>query len=143
MIENQEDRLLPAPDQISQPYWDGLNQHRLMLQKCADCGTVRHYPRPVCGQCYSMTYDWAEASGRGTVHSWTVSHHAFHFSFKKDLPMVLALVDLEEGVRLNCRLTGIASEDVRMGMEVQVKFDHVTDDVTLPIVVPATTSSKP
>ncbi|HIF11252.1 MAG TPA: Zn-ribbon domain-containing OB-fold protein [Sneathiellales bacterium] len=138
MIENQEDRLLPEPDQISQPFWDGLHQHRLLLQTCSDCGAVRHYPRPVCDQCYSMDYSWTEASGRGTVHSWTVSHHAFHFSFKKDLPMVLALIDLEEGVRLNCRLTGIEPENLRAGLQVQVKFDDVTDAVTLPIIAPLT-----
>jgi uncharacterized OB-fold protein len=138
MIENQEDRLLPEPDQISQPFWDGLHQHRLLLQTCSDCGAVRHYPRPVCDQCYSMDYSWTETSGRGTVHSWTVSHHAFHFSFKKDLPMVLALIDLEEGVRLNCRLTGIEPENLRAGLQVQVKFDDVTDAVTLPIIAPLT-----
>lgn len=136
-IENQEDRLLPEPDSISQPFWDGLHGHRLMLQTCSDCGAVRHYPRPVCDQCYSMNFEWTEASGRGKVHSWTVSHYAFHFSFKKDLPMILAIIDLEEGVRLNCRLTGIAPDDVTFGLDVQVKFDDVTDDVTLPIVVPA------
>ena len=137
MSENQEERLLPEPDPISQPFWDGLHEHKLMLQKCADCGAVRHYPRPVCDQCYSMDFDWAEASGRGTILSWTVSHHAFHISFKKDLPMTLALVDLEEGVRLNCVLSGIEADDVRTGMEVKVDFNDVTDTVTLPIVVPA------
>lgn len=137
ILENQEERLLPKPDPISQPFWDGLHQHRLLLQKCDACGAVRHYPRPVCDQCYSMDYGWQEAIGKGTVHSWTVSHHAFHFSFKKDLPMINALVDLDEGVRLNCQMTGIEADDVVSGMAVEVKFDDVTDEVTLPIVVPA------
>lgn len=137
MPENPEERLLPNPDPVSQPYWDALHEHRLVLQKCANCGAIRHYPRPMCDKCYSMDVDWADASGKGTVHSWTVSHHAFHFSFKRDLPITLALVDLEEGVRLNCQLKGIDPEDIKIGLPVQVGFADLTDQITVPVAFPA------
>lgn len=137
MTENPEERLLPNPDPVSQPFWDALHEHRLVLQKCANCGAIRHYPRPVCDKCYSMDVDWAEASGKGTVHSWTVSHHAFHFSFKRDLPITLALIDLEEGVRLNCQLKGIDPEDIKIGLPVRVGFADLTDEVTVPVAFPA------
>jgi uncharacterized OB-fold protein len=63
---------LPEPTRDSKPYWDGLKEGRLLLQQCAACRKIRHYPRPVCDTCYSMEVAWIEASGRGRVHSWTV-----------------------------------------------------------------------
>ena len=67
---------VPEPTHESKPYWDGLQNGRLLLQKCGQCGKIRHYPRPVCDVCYSFEVKWIEASGRGTVHSWTITHHA-------------------------------------------------------------------
>ncbi len=77
-----------------------------MLQSCGACGKVRHYPRPLCDACYSFDVRWIDAKGRGTVHSWTVTHHAFHPGFKADLPYVLVTVDLTEGVRMQAPLRG-------------------------------------
>ena len=125
-------RLLPQPTEDSRPFWDALRSRRFDLQTCADCGTVRHYPRPVCSVCYSMGVVWTTASGRGSVHSWTVSHQAFHPSFEDCLPIILATVDLEEGVRMNCRLDGVAPEEIEVGLPVEVDFEEVDDEVTLP-----------
>jgi imidazolonepropionase-like amidohydrolase len=88
-------KLTPQPTPDTQPYWDGLTAHVLRLQRCADCGKVRHYPRPVCDACYSMRVDWIDASGRGNVHSWTTTHHAFHPGFKPDLKLEAMLPVLE------------------------------------------------
>ena len=85
--------------ELSGPYWEAAAQGRLVLQRCAACGKLRHYPRLLCDACYSDAADWAPASGRGKVHSWTVCHHAFHPGFAGDLPYTLVTVDLEEGVR--------------------------------------------
>jgi len=130
-------KLLPQPTTDTQPYWDGLKEHRLRLQRCADCGRVRHYPRPVCEACYSMLVDWIDASGRGRVHSWTTTHHAFHASFRPDLPYTLLTVDLDEGVRMNAQLRGLDPGELRVGLPVQVEFERATDEVTLPVFVPA------
>ncbi|MDA0340646.1 MAG: OB-fold domain-containing protein [Proteobacteria bacterium] len=131
------ERLYPLPNPDSQPYWDGLRDRRLMLQQCADCGTIRHYPRPVCDQCYSMEVDWTEASRRGTVHSWSVSHHAFHPSFKADLPTTFVTVDLEE----NVRLVGILRDPevtLSIGMPVQVGFEDAADGAfSIPVLFAA------
>ena len=131
------DKLVPSPTTDSQPYWDGLRQGRLMLQRCADCGKVRHYPRPVCASCWSMNTDWIEASGRGAVHSWTVTHHAFHPGYKGDLPLLLLTVDLPEGVRMNAQARSIDAARLSVGMPVKIAFDTVTDDLTLPVFEPA------
>jgi uncharacterized OB-fold protein len=110
-----------------------LKEGRLRLQRCADCGKVRHYPRPVCDGCWSMNVEWINAEGRGTVHSWTVTHYAFHPGFKGDLPYLLLTVDLPEGVRMNARARGIDPASVRVGMPVKVAFDRVKEDLTLPV----------
>jgi len=126
-------KLVPSPTPETQPYWDGLNQHRLRLQRCADCGKVRHYPRPVCDACYSMNVDWIDASGQGTVHSWTITHYAFHAGFKGDLPYTLLTVDLEEGVRMNAQARGIDEAVLRVGLPVKVAFELAKDGLTLPV----------
>jgi len=130
---NAYDKLVPSPTPDTQPYWDGLDEHRLRLQRCADCGKVRHYPRPVCDACWSMHADWVDASGTGTVHSWTITHYAFHPGLKGDLPYILLTVDLPEGVRMNARARGIAAADLRLGMPVRVAFETVKDGLTLPV----------
>ena len=128
---------LPEPTRDSQPYWDGLKEGRLRLQQCGACRTIRHYPRPVCDACYSMEVGWVEASGRGRVHSWTVAHHPFHPGFKADLPYIVALVDLEEGVRMNAQMRGVTPDEMRMDMPVQVTFERTTEGWTLPAFVRA------
>jgi uncharacterized OB-fold protein len=127
---------LPHPTTDTQPYWDGLQARQLRLQHCADCGKVRHYPRPVCDACWSMNVAWQDASGKGRVHSWTVTHHAFHPGFKSDLPYALVTVDLDEGVRMNARLRGLDPAELRVGLPVRIDFEPVTDKVTLPVFVP-------
>jgi uncharacterized OB-fold protein len=131
------DKLVPSPTLETQPYWDGLNEHRLRLQRCADCGKVRHYPRPVCDACFSMNTEWIDASGRGTVHSWTITHYAFHPGYKADVPYMLLTVDLEEGVRMNAQARGIEPSALRIGMPVRVEFEQAKPGLTLPVFVPA------
>ena len=127
------EKLVPSPTPETQPYWDGLNEGRLRLQRCADCGKVRHYPRPMCDACWSMNVEWIDASGHGSVHSWTITHYAFHPGFKGDLPYILLTVDLPEGVRMNAQARGIEAGALRVGLPVVVAFDRVKDDLTLPV----------
>ncbi len=127
------EKLVPSPTADTQPYWTGLQEGRLCLQACADCGKVRHYPRPVCDSCYSMNVKWVEASGQGKVHSWTITHYAFHPGFKGELPYILVTVDLDEGVRMNAQVRGITQADLRVDLPVKVGYDKVKDDLTLPV----------
>jgi uncharacterized protein len=127
------DKLVPEPTADTKPFWDALHEGRFVLQCCADCQKVRHYPRPVCDACYSMRAEWVAASGRGTVHSWTITHHAFHPGFKADLPFTLLTVDLEEGVRVQAQARDIAAEELRVGLPVKLGFEQVKDDLTLPV----------
>ena len=117
----------PSPD--TQPYWDGLARGVVLIQKCTDCGRHRHYPRPMCDGCFSFAHDWVEASADVTVHSWTITHHAFHPAFKVALPYTLVTVDLAEGVRLLAPLDG--GNDVRIGMRLRLEVDR---GVGLPVL---------
>ena len=132
-IKPAEAKPAPRPNAVSQPYWDALRRHKLVLQKCRHCGQVRHYPRLVCHNCYSMEVDWIEASGRGAIHSWTVAHHAYHPGFARDLPYVLAVVDLEEGVRALGQLRGADHDKLKIGQPVQVDFEDRDDGFTFPV----------
>ena len=137
MADDAYAKPVPEPSRDSKPYWDALNEGRLVIQQCAACGTLRHYPRPVCEACYSMAVTWRQASGRGRVHSWTVAHHPFHPGFKGEVPYVLATVDLAEGVRMVAQLRGLAPEAITIGLPVQVAFERATEGLTLPYFVPA------
>lgn len=126
-----EERPLPEPTAETQPYWAALREHRLVLQQCAACGSVRHYPRPLCDACYSDEVSWKESAGRGQVHSWTVAHHAFHPAFKSQTPYTLVTVELPEGVRLVAPWRG-PQEGLKLGLPVRLLFEDVSPELTLP-----------
>jgi hypothetical protein len=127
----------PEPSPESKPYWDGLLEGRLMLQSCGSCGKVRHYPRPMCAACHSFEVKWIEASGKGKVHSWTETHHAFNPGFKGELPYVLVTVDLAEGVRVNAPLRGTPVSKLVIGMAVKLVIERPRSDLALPAFVAA------
>jgi len=97
---------VPVPSALTRPYWDAANAGRLVAQRCTACGTLRHYPRLLCDRCYAKTHAWEPLSGRGKIHSWTVTHHLFHPGFADELPYTMVTVDLEEGVRALGRWRG-------------------------------------
>ena len=128
------DKLVPSPSRDTQPHWDGLNEHKYLLQKCSDCGKIRHYPRPVCDGCYSMNVEWVEASGRGTIYSWTITHHPFHPGWKGDLPYILVTAELDEEVRMNAQLRGADASALKIGAKVRIDYELAKDGLTLPVL---------
>lgn len=122
---------LPVPDGDTQPYWDAAKEHRLMIQRCQGCQHAIFYPRSVCPHCMSDRIEWVAASGRGTIYSYTVVHRS-PGQFKDDVPYVVALIDLAEGVRLMSNVVDCAPSDVQIGAGVEVVFDDVTPEITLP-----------
>ena len=114
----------------AQPYWDGLQAGRLLIQCCAACGRWRHYPRPLCPACQSPDHDWLPVSATGTVYSWTVLHQSALPELAGLLPLTLLTVTLPEGVRLLGRLRAGAHTEVRAGAAVQVSV--VVDAAGMP-----------
>jgi uncharacterized protein len=129
--------LAPSMSPDTQFFWDGLREHRLLIQRCTSCGTLRHPPRPMCPACNELAWDTVEAAGRGTVHSVVVPQHP-QFPFL-DYPYLVALVDLEEGTRLLTNLVDVAPDDAEIGMAVQVTFVEFDNGVVLHQFRPAVT----
>ncbi len=128
---------LPRIDEEARGYWEALARHELYFQRCRDCGTKRFYPRALCPVCLSSATEWVRASGRGVVYSFTVTYQNQAPGFREELPYVLAIVELDEGVRMMTNVVGCAPDAVRVGMPVQVVFEDVTAEITLPKFRPA------
>jgi uncharacterized OB-fold protein len=132
----------PALDPDSAPYWEACREHRLIVQRCGQCGKTRFPPGPTCPGCGATDHDWIASSGRGRVFSWIVVRHPVPAEvYAGDVPYVVALIELEEGVRLVSNVIGCVPEDVRANMPVTVVFDDV-GEVPLPKFRPAPPASR-
>ena len=123
---------LPNLSPESSQFWAGAKRHEFLIQKCRNCGSYRFYPRSICPHCLSDEVDWIKAAGRGQIYSFTVSYRYRSPGFKADVPYNIAIVELEEGVRLISNIVGCNNEDLRIGMPVEVSFEDVTPEITLP-----------
>jgi uncharacterized OB-fold protein len=107
------------------------------MQKCQQCGYIRFPASIVCPKCHSLEAEWAKLSGKGRVYSFIIYHQAYHPSYKDDLPYAVAIIQLDEGPRMESNIIGCKMEDIKIDMPVEVVFDDVTDEVTLPKFKPA------
>lgn len=123
---------LPVIDPDSQPYWDALRSHRLMLRSCKQCGQPHFYPRSLCPHCHCEDLQWIEAIGRGVIYSYTVARKPAGPAFKADVPYVVAIVQLDEGPRMMTRIVTTDPASVHIGAAVQVVYDDVAPGLTLP-----------
>lgn len=129
-------RPLPLPNLDSKPYWEACRRHELMLQRCRGCGQYRFYPRACCPHCLSLEADWERVGGHGEVYSFTVVHRPPSEAFRDAVPYVVAVVHLDEGVRMMSNVVGCPADQVRIGMRVRVVFKDLTEAVALPQFVP-------
>ncbi|MGJ3507619.1 bifunctional MaoC family dehydratase N-terminal/OB-fold nucleic acid binding domain-containing protein [Enemella sp. A6] len=126
----------PAINLDNQFWFDAAKEHRLVIQRCADCGELRHPPGPACPHCQSFNWDTVEASGEATVYSYIVAHHPPHPAF--DYPLPIAVLELAEGTRLISNLVGIDPADITIGMPVRLEWLDADPDLTLPVFRPVT-----
>lgn len=113
-------------------YFEEAKAGRLVYQECRGCRSAIFYPRVVCPSCMSEDLEFVPSSGRGTIYSYTTLYRAGHPAFAEEVPYTIVLVDLDEGVRLIADLVDSAPEDVAVGLRVDVLFDAVTEDFTVP-----------
>ena len=129
---------IPDADPESQPFWDGCREHRYRIQLCDDCKTPRYPPTRHCPACRSTNSHWIDSSGQGSVHSWIVVRHPIPREvYGDEVPYVVALIDLKEGVRVASNIIGCEPSAVRADMPVSVVFEAVRDGVVLPKFRPA------
>ncbi|OCC24408.1 hypothetical protein MB02_07455 [Croceicoccus estronivorus] len=128
---------VPAPDPETKPFWDGMQEGRLMIQRCPNTGTYQFPPTTFCPGSLT-TPEWVEASGRGKIFSWIVVRHPVPRDiFADKVPYVVALVELEEGCRMTGNLIGCDPEDVKADMAVEIAFNPVSPELTLPAFRPS------
>ena len=122
---------LPRMRGPAKEFYAFCKQHELHFQRCTDCGTWRHIPRDMCAKCGSFSWEWAKSSGRGKVFSWTTAYQPMHPAFT-EVPYSAVVVEMEEGVRLVSWVVDTKPEELQLDMPVEVIFDDVTPEVTLP-----------
>ncbi len=127
---------IPVTQPWSMEFWKGTKQGKLLIQECKDCTNKIFYPRKYCPDCWSANLGWSEASGKAKVYCFTVTMDMVEPKFMADLPYVLAMVDLEEGIRMMTRIVECAPEEVKIGMDVKVTFEDITDEHALPMFRP-------
>jgi uncharacterized OB-fold protein len=125
----------PTPSLVGREYWERCARGELAAQRCDSCGLLRRYLTRVCPSCKSTDYKWEALTGAGTVYASTVNR--FPLSAEFEAPYVVALVDLDEGLRVMTNIIGCDPESVAPGMRVTVAFERVSDEITLPLFKPA------
>ena len=136
MTDASTDPLSGLPDE-GREFFERCAGGELAVQRCSACETLRHYPRPHCPVCMSAAWAWQTCSGRGTVYTYTVIRQNLNPRFRERIPYVVAVVELDEGVRLLTNVVGVDPDAVRAGMPVTAVFETDADGRTVPRFEPA------
>jgi uncharacterized OB-fold protein len=112
-------------------WWQMAEQGKLGIQRCLGCNTLRHPPRPMCGDCHSLEWDAVESSGKGVICSYTVLHHPQFPGY--EYPLIIVLVDLDEGTRVTSQLVNCTPQDVDFDLPVQMLIQRDPDGFSLPV----------
>jgi uncharacterized OB-fold protein len=128
---------LPTPDDETQAFWDGCRAGQFLVRRCNACHEFHYYPRPFCPKCWSVDVEWAPASGRARLYTYSVVHSNDLPPWPERVPYVAAVVDLEEGPRVMTNVEGVEFDDLEIGMALVVDFKAISDDVTVPVFRPA------
>ncbi|HZN13796.1 MAG TPA: Zn-ribbon domain-containing OB-fold protein [Acidimicrobiales bacterium] len=126
MSINMDGRPLPQADNVSEPFWSAAAEGKVLYQECPACGHRQFYPRAMCTNC-AADPEWREASGRGTVHTFTVIRQNWASPFADELPYVVAMVELAEGVNMMTNITDCDPDTVHIGMAVEAYTVKVED----------------
>ena len=126
----------PRPSPESAPYWKAAREHRLEIQHCDSCDQFWFPPSQSCPHCLASNFTWMPVSGRGKVFSFVTYHRVYHPAFAKEVPYVVALIELDEGPRLLTNSVGVPPQQVACDMPVQVTFDDYDEGVAVPKFTP-------
>ena len=136
MSETAPRRPMPRINTLNAPYWQAAKRHELHIQRCTECGHRWFPPASRCPHCLSTAYEWAPASGRGKVWSWIVMWQRYFPAFEGRIPYNVAYVELDEGPRLMTNIVDCDASDLHCDLPVEVTFEDVTDEITLPVFRP-------
>jgi hypothetical protein len=135
---------LPEITDQTRPFWTAAKHGRFVLQRCPRCATFNFYPKPWCIECGSRGLEWVDAQPCGTVYSHTVSRTVGmnYPGWKDDLPVVMCIIDLDDGARMYGQVTGCPPESVHIGMRVGVHFEDISADAAIPKFHPIEVSAR-
>ena len=125
-------RPLPQVSAEMAPFFEAARRQQLVVQRCRGCGTLRFPARDRCSACLGREAEWVPVSGRGTVLSFAVMHQVYHPGFAAEVPYAVVLVALDEGPRMISNVVGVPPSDIRIGTPLEVVFEAVSPEVTLP-----------
>jgi uncharacterized protein len=123
---------LPLLEGLTEEFYGWCGKGELRFQRCTECKAWRHVPREMCPECGSTDWDWQKSTGRGRVFTWTVAVRPLHPAFAGCAPYAPVVVEMEEGVRLLSEVTDCAPDELVIDMPVEVVFEPVTPEITLP-----------
>ncbi len=127
---------LPTIEDENRPFWEAAREERVLIARGPDCGRPHHYPRPFCPFCWSERVEWEQASGRGTLYTYSTVYVNDMPPFNEQLPYVAAVVDLEEGPRVMTNLVDCDPAELRVGQDVEVTYRQITEEFTVPVFRP-------
>ena len=129
----------PQPDALTQAFWDGVQQHKLVMQQCQSCHKFVHWPQEICRFCLSADLTYTQVSGRATLYSYAIAVHPYHPGLADRVPYTLASVELveQERLRMVTNIVECPEDRLEIGMQLEVVFVEVDPGLTLPLFKPA------
>jgi uncharacterized OB-fold protein len=129
---------LPVQSPEAKPFWEAATEEKLLIQKCSECGQHVWHPRTACPYCLSDELDWTQSEGNGHLYTYSVVHHPPTDAWEDKVPYTTAIVYLPpEDVYIFTQIIDVDPDEVQVGMDVSLTFDHITEDITLPKFTPA------
>ena len=128
--------LFPEIDELNAPFWNGLAQGEVRLQKCNACGVHQYPPESFCYECGAQAPSWVAVAGEGTVYSFIVVHQQYHKAFKDFLPYTVAIVQMDEGPRMLCTMLGL-DKPIAIGDRVKPRIRQVDAEKAFLTYIPA------
>ncbi len=134
-------RIAPIVTPDAKTFWEAADREEFIGQKCSDCGKFRFPPRPMCPHCHSLKREEVKLSGRGTVYTWAVPRHPPPFGFRE--PPIIAVIALDEGIRMVSNVVGVKIEDMKHDMPVEVTFEDTMNKHKVPVFRPLSPNPSP
>ncbi len=129
---NEYKKPLPLITELSKQFYNACKQGKLLYQKCDDCGQVVFFPKEFCPNCMGRYLGWLESSGKGKIYTFTVTYDFAPPEFMTDVPYAIAIINMDEGFSIMSNIVECDFERLKCDMPVEVVFDPVTSEITLP-----------
>ena len=131
---SQVTRPIPVPNEWTKPFWDAAKRGVLEFQRCQSCGHFQHPPYPTCTQCVSTDLKFEPVHGLGTINAYTIMYHTGDKRFASAVPYASIIVELDDapGALMAGNLLGVPYTEAKVGRRVEVVFEKLNDDITLP-----------